>query len=222
MKHFFIVIIALTLSACGGSAMHKSQVENHSQASPNIQSILSIGQAERAYNRNPTDESVALNYARLLRQQGTLNRASAILSSFGEISENPEVFAELSHLYRVIGDNTLSQRYARRALQISPDNAQAQFALAQSFDAIDQFEKAEVAYEKARELFSYESIELLNKLALTKASLDKFHEAEELLRIAKSASPKDQEVLRNIRIIQALIQSYSATAPKPNTKPKTP
>lgn len=181
---------------------------------------LPLEQAQRLYNRSPHSPAAGLAYARALRTNGAPEKAQATLRPFAhEDGVAADLLIELAVIQQDLGQREEAEKYARLAAEKEPENHQAYYVLGVMLEKRENYEEAEEAYEKSLELAPSRAPYIVNRLALCQAALEKFAEASALLQEASKADPSNIEIERNLRITQALTQSYTHTAPKPDMKP---
>ncbi|MGE4313698.1 MAG: tetratricopeptide repeat protein [Pseudobdellovibrionaceae bacterium] len=205
---------AVALSACGtgdhstaprtGSvdrALGKAAAEAARTAKPSA----NLASLERQYNSNPTDAKIATSYGTALREHGQANQSSLVLQSFAAAPDASVVtLREYASTQLELGDYTLAETYARKALAKDNTDAQAWHVLGIALDAQGTHEEAETAFRKALDLWEGDPVPIMNNLALNLASQNHVPEAVEILKKAKELAPNRVEVERNLRIISTL------------------
>jgi Flp pilus assembly protein TadD len=168
----------------------------------------SVGILEKLYNRSPKDEGLALRYASALRDAEYYNRALLVLAPFAENDKSDSaVKSEYASIQLALGNYPQAEHYAQKAILQNEKNAQAYQALGIALDAQNMYPEAERAYRKGLDNWTGDPTPIINNLALNLASQDYLEEAVELLQKAKAVSPDRPEVERNLRIIQALLDT---------------
>ena len=199
------ITVILVLCAAGCTSTHTTYDSHH--IASNVEK-LPRGKAGRA-----------LRNAQELRLQGRLNQASAILAPFSQ-EENAAILRELGYIQYDLGDYRTARAFARQAQRINQDHFATNVLLGHIAFAEKRFEDAERFYQKAKKQKDKPDPLLLNQLGLTKASLEKFLEAESLFKEAIILSPQNSNIKRNLKIAQALLQTHGPRAPAPAKKPK--
>ncbi|MCD8563259.1 MAG: tetratricopeptide repeat protein [Alphaproteobacteria bacterium] len=224
--------VCLLLGACAsggtGSSMSTDSEQRIDQALARAansaqssgESSHSVGILEKLYNRNPKDEGVALRYASALRDAEYYNRALLVLAPFAEKeSSSSLVKSEYASVQLALGNYPQAEQYAQKAIIQDETNAQAYQALGIALDSQEKYVEAERSYRKGLDYWKGDPTSIINNLALNLASQDYLEEAVELLEKAKAVSPNRPEVERNLRIIQALLETKQ-TSHSPRTADK--
>jgi Flp pilus assembly protein TadD len=209
---------ALALAGCqttGTTGMAKTdQVDQAleraaTQSSQNGDGRESLAIVEKLYKRNPDDAAIAVRYARALREANRLNRASIIIAPFARDDRNPSAAArtEFSAIQTSLGNYTVAEEYARKALAMNNRSAVAYHMLGIALDAQGDHQNAEDAFRKGLELWEGDPAPILNNLGLNLAAQGFLDEAAEVLRKALATSPNREEIERNLRIVSALRES---------------
>lgn len=207
-------VAALALSACGtgshdtaprtGSvdrALGKAAADAARVAKPSA----SLASLERKYKAEPSDAEAATAYATALREQGQADKSSLVLQSFAAAPDASVVtLREYASTQLELGDYSLAESYARKALAKDNSDAQSWHILGIALDAQGTHEEAETAFRKALDLWEGDPVPIMNNLALNLASQDHVPEAVEILKKAKELAPNRVEVERNLRIISTL------------------
>jgi len=228
---FLVGVACVALAACETTSFS----EDHEQRAGDIDAALdraahtaavssgtteSAAYLERVYKRNSEDSGAAMNYARALRKEGYLKRASLVLEPFAiDPDASTAVKAEFSAIELALGNNKSAERYAQQAVLKDPGNYKAYHFLGVALDAQGKHDVAERAFRKGLELWQSDPTSIMNNLALNLTSQGYFDEAAEILEQAKIISPDVIEVERNLRIVRALQQSEGGAVPKPSGKP---
>ena len=178
---------------------------------------------ERAYKKNPSDETTAVDYAAALREAGFVDRADLILEPFAKDKmASSLVTSEYAAVKLASGNYEAAEKYAQKAIIADDANFKAYHRLGIALDAQGMHEEGERAYRKGLELWQGDPTSIMNNLALNLASQGFLTESVEILRKAQDVSPNKVEIERNLRIVTALQQAEGAPAPKPRKKPVAP
>lgn len=226
---FLLLLSCSVIGACGTT---QSSIEKDDTAAK-IDSVLEqvakdtyaqgkepLPLLEKMYMRNPGDVEMAMRYARSLRENEYLNRASIVLSPFAHKADSPSVVkTEFSAIQLALGHYEVAEEFAQQAILQDPENYQAYHYLGIALDAKSMHKEAERAFRKGLEFWQGDPTSIMNNLALNLASQGFLDEAEEILQRAEAVAPDRIEVERNLRIINALKQSHSYEPPKPVVKP---
>jgi Flp pilus assembly protein TadD len=177
---------------------------------------------ERAYKKDPQNETNAVDYAIALREHGKLNHAAIILEPFAkEPSASSLVTSEYAAVQLAQGNYEAAEKYAQKAVIADEQNFKAFHRLGIALDAQSMHPEAERAYRKGLELWQGDPTSIMNNLALNLASQGYLDESIEILLKAQDVAPNRVEIERNLRIVTALKQADGAPAPKPGRKPET-
>lgn len=169
----------------------------------------SLGTLESQYKKNPDDVNVAIRYARALRENDRLSRASIIIAPFAKNSRKPSsaAKAEYAAIQAALGNYTEADDFATKAIALDSGAYQAYHIQGIALDAKGDHAGAEKAYRKALDLWQGDSTPVMNNLGLNLASQGFLDEASEILRKALETSPDRVEIERNLRIVDALRES---------------
>ncbi len=224
-KHFPLRILTLTLLAgsalalagcqtagtASGSAQQVDQVLERaaSQSSQADHGRESLPIIEKLYKRNPDDVSIAVRYAKALREAKRYTRASIIIAPFAKDDRKPSVGArtEFSAIQAALGNYVVAEEYARKAIAMDDHSPVAYHMLGIALDAQGDHQKAEEAFREGLELWEGDPAPILNNLGLNLAAQGFLDEAAEVLRKALATSPNREEIERNLRIVSALRES---------------
>lgn len=215
------------------SALNRAATSAHNSG----EDSQSIAILEKLYNRNPKDEGLALRYASALRDSEYYNRALLVLAPFANDDNSAAaVKSEFASIQLALGNYPQAEQFAQKAIVQDEKNAQAYQALGIALDAQSMYPEAERAYRKSLDNWTGDPTPIINNLALNLASQEYLDEAIELLKKAQAVSPDRPEIERNLRIIQALLETKQMSsspresdrlkakaaagdAPKPDKKP---
>lgn len=201
---------SLLLAACqtAGTAGQTAGVETSVQASAAQPGFESLSTLENLYKRNPDNADVAVRYARALREDDRLSRASIVISPFAknERKPNADAKAEFAAIQIALGNNAVAKEYAEKAVALN-STPQAWHILGIALDANGEHAPAEDAFRKALEGWQDNPAPVLNNLGLNLASQGFLDEATEVLRKALVTAPNRGEIERNLRIVEALRES---------------
>jgi len=200
---------SLLLSACqttGTTAQSATPAQQSETAGPAMASLSSL---EQQYKKNPNDVNVAVRYARALRENDRLTRASIIISPFAKNDRRPHAGAraEYASIQASLGNYSEAREYATKAIALDKNAYQAYHIQGIALDAAGDHKGAEAAFRKALELWQGNPSPVLNNLGLNLASQGFLDEAAETLRSALETSPDRGEIERNLRIVEALRES---------------
>lgn len=236
-----LISAGLTLSACqttgtsgSGTSANLDRIDSVlARATNDAMSRGKLNESvellENMYKRNSSNPAITVRYAKALRYVGRYQRAALVLGPFAknyEEHKNTDVLIEYSALQSAIGNYSIAEEYARKALVDKPDNARAQHVLGIALDAQSHHKEAEIAFRKALENWEGDPSTLLNNLGLNLAAQGQVTEAISILERAANAAPERIEIERNLRIVSALQnKSYTPAAeavpiPVPSVKPK--
>ncbi|MBI2233565.1 MAG: tetratricopeptide repeat protein [Micavibrio aeruginosavorus] len=208
---------AIALSACQTTTA-KNSPRNHvdavldqaaSNAAASGQTRESLAIVEKLYKRNPNDADIATRYARALREDNRLTRASLIIAPFAKDTRKPHAGAraEYAAVQAALGNYEIAEEFSRKALALSDKTSQSWHILGISLDAQGKHPEAEDAFRKALELWEGDPAPVLNNLGLNLAAQGFLDEAAETLRKALDTAPNREEIERNLRIVSALRES---------------
>ena len=241
--YFLLGVSCLALAACGTSNAEYSnatdrsaklnrameQAASHAAYSGNSEQALSI--LESRYKRNSDDPFAAVEYARVLRENEYLNRASIVLGPFARQEDAPlEAKNEFAAIQLALGNFTVAEDLSQQVIKQDDKNYRAFQNLGVALDSQGMNEEAERAYRKGLEHWQGDPTPIMNNLALNLATQGYVDEAVEILQKAKSIAPDRMEVERNLRIVSALQETAHWSQKKdtpdikvvPKKKPETP
>jgi len=180
----------------------------------------SLTYLEKIYTRKPTDPVAIINFGSALREAKQYEKAATILAPLADDKDGPATAkTEYAGVQLALGNNDAAEKYAQKAVIQDEQQFRAFHYLGIALDAKGQHPEAERAFKKGLENWQGDPVPIMNNLSLNLASQGHLDEALEILKKAKTLAPKRIEVERNIRIVKALMESYTYTAPK-NSKPE--
>lgn len=226
-RTILVAAACISLAACQTTAPPSSEASIDAalqraatKASTGGHTSQSVTYLEKIYKRNSEDPQAALNFARTLREQNSLLRASTILKPFANDKEaGVDVLAEYAAIQLEQGNYETSERFARKALVKDETSALANHYLGIALDAQGAHEQANTAFRKALDLWEGDPTNVMNNLALNLTSMGELTEAAEILERAQAIAPHKKEIERNLRIVRTLQQSTGYKIPKPKAKP---
>lgn len=219
------------LSACEA---HKGGVEAQvdmaiERAEKRVQAISDPGERsavfERIYKQNPKSPKAASEYARMLRKQGNVARAEAVLALFAEDPASPHyVYSEFAAIKLAKGQHSEAEIFASDALTKQDGDSFALHTRGIALDGLGRYKEAEEAFRSALDNWEGNPVPVMNNLALNLATQGYIDESISILERAKTLEPNRTEIERNLRIIRALNESNVAyfpdqKVPKPIKKP---
>lgn len=147
---------------------------------------------ESALQINPNDFLLQFNYAKLLKYFCKFEIANQIFSAlYTKNHTNAELLAEYADLQNCLGNPKKSMELLDLALQIDPNNYEANYYLCSYLYSVKNLEKAEYHCIKAIQAKN-QSLQLLGMLANIQLSLAEFEESEqtkeEILTLFNSGS----------------------------------
>lgn len=208
---------AIALSACQTTTAQNSprnqvdavldQAASNAAASGQTRESLAI--VEKLYKRNPNDADIAMRYARALREDNRLTRASLIIAPFAKDTRKPHTGAraEYAAVQAALGNYEIAEEFSRKALALNDKTSQSWHILGIALDAQGKHPEAEDAFRKALELWEGDPAPILNNLGLNLTAQGFLDEAAETLRKALDTAPNRKEIERNLRIVSALRES---------------
>lgn len=228
------------LAACSSTSGQKPGVAASSRIDAALEQGIADAQArgaqgealallEQAHARMPEDRTLAIRYARALREDEQINRARSILAPFVQDEDKKDkdkqdsgILTEMAMIYLALGQYKDAELRARDAVVLAPEDGRAFLALGTALDAQGYHQQAEVAFRRGLEYWKDDPTPILNNLALNLASQGYLAESLSILQKAKKIAPNRIEIERNLRIISALQETAGPTAPKPSRKPQLP
>jgi Flp pilus assembly protein TadD len=181
----------------------------------------------RIYKQNPSSAKAATEYARILRKQGQLDKAEAVLAIFAADSASPHfAYAEFAAIKLAKGEYSEAEIYTDDALELKPDDAYALHLSGIALDGLSRYKEAEEAFRGALDNWEGNPVPVMNNLALNLATQGYIDEAISILERARTLEPDRTEIERNLRIIRALNEGNAqyfpeqAAIPTPMKKPK--
>lgn len=202
---------AFLLGACqtAGTAGQTAGIDATAESAAHApQGSESLSTLENLYKRNPDNVDVAVRYARALRMNDRLNRASIVIAPFAKDNRKPnaDAKAEFAATQIALGNNAVAKEYAEKAVALN-GTPQAWHILGIALDANGEHAPAEDAFRKALAGWPGDPAPVLNNLGLNLASQGFLDEATEILRKALVTAPNRGEIERNLRIVEALRES---------------
>lgn len=185
---------------------------------------------ENAYKRDSENGDLGTRYGRALREAGRLQRSAVVLAPFADDGKKfPQAKIEYAATQAAMGNYGDAETYARAAINLEPENAQAHHILGTALDAQRKHEEAEKEFRLALDTWQGDPAPVLNNLGLNLAAQGYIDEAIDTLRKAAATAPNRTEIERNLRIVSALqprahennASSGYNTPPKPQRKPQT-
>ncbi|MEO6830254.1 MAG: tetratricopeptide repeat protein, partial [Acidobacteriaceae bacterium] len=153
-------------------------------------------QFEEARRIDPSSEDVVLNLARLYGSQGNLAQATKVLSDVPNDERTPKIDLALGAAY----DRQKNTRQAiaayQHALNIQPDNLDAQRALAEDYLSDNQLDAALKIYQGVTTQ-DPEDVHSFLRLAELERTQGQFKKAEAALQHARTLDPDSIEVHYN-------------------------
>lgn len=182
--------------------------------------VLSLSAAERAYKKNPEDDLAATDYARALRENGSVDQAAMLLKPLADRKDALSyTLSEYAAVLLTKGDSKGAERYAQKAVVKDETNFRAYHNLGLALETQAMHPEAERAFRKGLELWQGDPTSIMNNLALNLSAQGYLDEAIEILRKAQSVAPDRVEIERNLRIVTALQQAARGPTPMPQKKP---
>lgn len=233
MKIYFtlslLVLIALSLAACGTSPHHSSTPSQKPIAQLSPEELeKALEQAQIAYEKKPEILDNARVYANYLNRSGDHKKAYSVLKPVVNSQEaTADDYVFMARLAEKQGLGKANRSWLKSALKSDPLDINTRLKLAAALEKDGGLEEAEKLYAEAfadeasterytadqrRRLYNAYSYNLIEQ----KRHRDSF----EQLIAAKAEFPDDREIERNLRITRALMQSHGHSAPKPPERPK--
>ncbi|MDB2682920.1 hypothetical protein N9Z27_01560 [Alphaproteobacteria bacterium] len=223
-KLLLTITLGVTLSAC-----QTTNAQDQTTRSDKIDAALeqaataasisgnkkqSLAYLEKIYSRKRDNPVAAINYGKALKEAKEYERAAIVLAPFANDIEAPAAAkTEYAGIQLALGNNDEAEKYAQKAVIQDDKQFKAFHYLGIALDAKTQHVEAERAYKKGLENWQGDPVPIMNNLSLNLASQGHLDEALEILKKAKSLAPNRIEVERNIRIVKALQESYTYSAP---------
>ena len=186
-------------------AKHSSRAQLPIKASPLANKTTNLA---KAFNKNPANSKVALDYVYSLRSLGLQQQAVNVLyRAYQANPDNPVVASEYGRLLLGSGKTTQAQRVLNRIDGKSGPNWHTLSALGTIEARNGSYEKATSYFQQAREL-APKKASVLNNLALSIALGGKPDEAENLLRNADDSGRFGARLRQNLALVLALQGKY--------------
>ena len=183
---------------------------------------ISLSAAERAYKKNPDDDLAATDYARALRENGSVDQAIMLLKPLADRKDALSyTLSEYAAALLAKGDSKGAEQYAQKAVLKDDTNFRAYHNLGLALETQGMHPEAERAFRKGLELWQGDPTSIMNNLALNLSAQGYLDEAIEILRKAQSVAPDRIEIERNLRIVTALQQAARGPTPMPQKKPNS-
>jgi Flp pilus assembly protein TadD len=221
-----VMAVSLFLTACGTDTQTtttdtsgKPQV-SMAQSAPTAENTYgekreSLSRVESLYERNPKDGLIAARYAKALRESGDLKKAQTILTPVLKQKPVPTLaFTEMAAIDLETADFINAENFARRAIKVDNQNFRAWHVLGIALDAQTKHPEAQMAFEKALELWKGDKVPVMNNLALNLAAQGYTDKALNMLYEAQKEDSGRVEIERNIRIIRTLNEPAGQVWPK--------
>jgi tetratricopeptide (TPR) repeat protein len=153
-------------------------------------------QFEQARNLDPGSEDVVLNLARLYGQQGNVTQAVEVLKNVPDSERTPKIDLALGSAYDQQKNTKLAIESYQQALNLQPDNLDAQRGLAEDYLSDNQVDAATKIFEgiTTQDPEDAHSFVRLTELERTQGHLKK---AQAALQRAKALDPDSIEVHYN-------------------------
>lgn len=181
----------------------------------------------RIYKQNPSSAKAATEYARVLRKQGQLDKAEAVLNIFATDSGSPHfAYSEFAAIKLAKGEYSEAEIFADDALELKPKDSYALHLRGIALDGLSRYKDAEQAFRAALDNWEGNPVPVMNNLALNLATQGYIDESISILERARTLEPDRKEIERNLRIIRALNEGNGqyfpeqAAIPTPLKKPK--
>lgn len=172
------------------------------------------------HGREPENVSVAMSYARALREDEQINKSFRVLEPLTKVAEtDSDLLTEMAMTELALGEFKNAELTAQRATEINEKNGRAYLAMGTAMDAQAKHQDAEIAFRQGLEYWKGDPAPLLNNLALNLASQGRLEQALKILTKARDASPQRMEIERNYRIISTLLETAGTPPPAPSAKP---
>lgn len=183
---------------------------------------------ERLYANNAFDQTIALNYAQLLRRTGKAQRAQAVLAPFMEsrmrrrlkMDLDPILFNEYAAINIELGNFDVAKEYLKKVLddkKATHLHADAHNLQGVILDGEDRHEEAEQSFRTALDSWKGDPTSVMNNLGLCLASQGRFDESLTTLRQALVMAPDKKAIANNIEMVTGL---KKAVAPAGKSKKK--
>jgi Flp pilus assembly protein TadD len=182
----------------------------------------------KLYNENQKPDN-ALNYAQLLRKTGQAEDAVKILSPFvngrdGEIkgSAKPVMLNEYAAANIELGKYDLAEEALNKVLEDNKATAfhpDADNLLGLILDARNRHKEAEQYYRQALDSWKGDPSAVMNNLGLCLAAQGMLDQSLMVLHQALVKAPHNEEIARNIQMVDNLRKSLVPTAPISVTSP---
>ena len=195
----------LALTACGGGHVQNPQMNSSIRQMNVPQGSSDVMALERAFKANPQNQTVAANYAYVLRKEGQTEEAIAVLKPLaGQKEASVDVLNEYASVLLTEGDYKKAEKVARKAVGTDNTNGESYHLLGIALDAQAFHPQAEKAFRRALKLWQGDPVPVMNNLALNLTAQGYLDEAAELLREARKLDPERREIERNLRIVNTL------------------
>ncbi len=162
----------------------------------------------KAFNKNPANSEVAINYVYSLRSLGMQQQAVNVLyRAYQANPQHPVIASEYGRLLLGSGKTLQAQRVLNRIEKKATPNWHTLSALGTIEARNGSYEKATSYFQQAREL-APKKASILNNLALSIALGGKPDEAENLLRNADDSGRFGARLRQNLALVLALQGKY--------------
>ena len=186
-------------------ARHNSHAQLPVKASPRVNNATKLA---KAFNKNPGNSQLALNYVYSLRSLGLQQQAVNVLyRAYQANPDHPVIASEYGRLLLGSGKTTQAQRVLNRIDGKSRPDWHTLSALGTIEARNGSYEKATTYFQQARVL-APKKASVLNNLALSIALGGKPDEAENMLRNADDSGRFGARLRQNLALVLALQGKY--------------
>jgi len=157
------------------------------------------------YGIEPGSQGIVKNASFAPAESGPVENSAALLGNdqYDDLNLGKKHFRERQY--------GLAERYFRRAVEMSPRDAEAWVGLAASYDRLKRFDHADRAYKQALAILG-PTPEILNNQGYSYLLRGDYRRAREKFEAARAKDPANPQILRNIELMQASLREGKGVA----------
>jgi Flp pilus assembly protein TadD len=170
----------------------------------------------------PSNLDDAIHDAQIERTTGKLDDATKSLSQLMLVApDDPRVVGEYGKLLVEEGQGGDGVQFLHRAIELSANDWTLYSALGVAFDEVGNAGDAGLAYRHALALKPGEPV-ILNNIAMSRLAIGDLKGAHEMLVAAQAAGGGDEQITKNLAMVEAKLPRTVANAPTAPAKTTTP
>ncbi len=200
---------ALVLGGCettgSGAPASASAAAHDLPSAPLAEDVLSQATYWGArYEQDPSDAELAVRFGAALRNLGSLDEATALMSrTVGEHPNDPDVMTEYAKVLLATRRGREALQPLARAIALRPNEWQLHSLEGVAFDQMGDYASATQSYERALQS-SPANPNVMNNYALSRALAEDLEGAEALLRAAIAEPGATSRMRQNLALVLGL------------------